>query len=783
MNSNFKSIFRLLILVPLALGFLRCSDPLLHGDVSAKNREPTISNGESEQELVQRINRIREQSLYAMSTNEAISVLEDGLAELGTSLLSRPEPEIRHEIARVFYELTNAYTTVTKYDKALAANAQELAYLKKLYDEDPSWNSKRISQSVNKIDSHDALPVSIDLFDNRLRYSLLVLAKTDASPDAKTRQEVRDAIKYGTEALQRANVPNEKGGFMWSNVCLAHWANGDLVEAQAALDNALTTAGRRSPAKTETKLRQQFFGRCYLIQACLLAEQENGQKAIDFIDKATDYLREDPDPKGLLGHAYLLVARASSSLTQTEMAIDQAIKHLELSDGCESCRYELACAYGKKSMLEDEPARATFLGKATDSLLYVLDRLRTFAIEPKLDAIARDPFLMTVVDQKVARDAIRAYKWDPNEDNARFGEFWHFGIPLKMISYTRLNGDDRLSDVHSTEHASSDSNSPLETQPDATNQTTKQSPQSVNAKRVVSLPLLGIMISFGFCFLLIIPLAIRSYRRFCEATKKCGEFRDAYDEVLHKVGECAHPEFNIVFIHGISGNHHTTWQAGDAAYWPRWVAEDFPNAQVYALQYNAAPLRWMGPTMPLISRGKNLLNLFDSVGIFHVPCVFIAHSFGGLVLKQLWRTAHDRQHREALSSIRGIIFLATPHQGSLLTYLDTLAKLVGQATVTVADLKHHNQLLLDLDDFYRNHPVPMNCAYYETQPTQFGPISLHVVDEASGTLTLPGVMSCGLCADHQSICKPASHDHDIAIRIHNDLKNFADTLFEPPGPF
>jgi hypothetical protein len=277
------------------------------------------------------------------------------------------------------------------------------------------------------------------------------------------------------------------------------------------------------------------------------------------------------------------------------------------------------------------------------------------------------------------------------------------------------------------------------------------------------------------------PLAWPFHYSFLPKTDP--EAEHAHEEALHKVGACADPKFNIVFVHGVAGHHRTTWQAGEneANYWPDWVAEDFPSAQVYALQYNAAPSLWLGPTMPLIPRGRNLLNFFAASGIFRLPSVFIVHSFGGLVLKQLWRSAHQQNHVEALESVRAVIFLATPHHGSLLTYLNVLfVRLAGRTTQTAKDLAHHNQVLLDLAEFYQNRPVPLNYVYYETQRTRLGLLRVKVVDEASAGLGLPKVFPVGLLADHLTICKPSSREHDIAVRIRRDLETIASALFAPP---
>jgi hypothetical protein len=288
-------------------------------------------------------------------------------------------------------------------------------------------------------------------------------------------------------------------------------------------------------------------------------------------------------------------------------------------------------------------------------------------------------------------------------------------------------------------------------------------------------------LSFGPLAWTVHRLLRRSRRAAEKDVHEVHEVHDVHEDLLHNVGDCANPRFNIVFVHGIAGHHRTTWQAerDEGSYWPAWVAQEFTDAQVYALHYNAAPSHWLGRTMPLIDRGNNLLNLFTAKHIFGLPSVFIVHSFGGLVLKQLWRSANDRKHQDAINSIQAIIFLATPHHGSLLGYLEhlTLLRTAARTTQTAQDLQHHSQLLRNLDEYYRNRPIPKNFVYFETQTTRIGPISVKVIDESSASLALPGVHPVGLTADHLSICKPSSPKHDIAVRIRYDLRSIHNYIF------
>jgi triacylglycerol esterase/lipase EstA (alpha/beta hydrolase family) len=52
------------------------------------------------------------------------------------------------------------------------------------------------------------------------------------------------------------------------------------------------------------------------------------------------------------------------------------------------------------------------------------------------------------------------------------------------------------------------------------------------------------------------------------------------------------------------------------------------------------------------------------------PFVFVCHSLGGLVVKQAIRTADSRRAYSTetvafLDTVKGVVFIATPHTGSL----------------------------------------------------------------------------------------------------------------------
>src|SRR5450755_2556884 len=86
--------------------------------------------------------------------------------------------------------------------------------------------------------------------------------------------------------------------------------------------------------------------------------------------------------------------------------------------------------------------------------------------------------------------------------------------------------------------------------------------------------------------------------------------------------------------------------------------------------------------MPLQDRAGNVLEgIFVDLEELHGPIVFVCHSLGGLVVKQLLRKASDMQQSrpeaaELIRRVQGVAFIATPHTGSELANVLGLFKTV-----------------------------------------------------------------------------------------------------------
>ncbi len=250
---------------------------------------------------------------------------------------------------------------------------------------------------------------------------------------------------------------------------------------------------------------------------------------------------------------------------------------------------------------------------------------------------------------------------------------------------------------------------------------------------------------------------------------------------------------DVVFVHGLSGDGFATWQAeGVDGTWMHWLAEDHREAAVWTLDYTAEISNWQaegirgkvarqGPGMAIPDLATTALNVLRNHEIGNRPVVFVCHSLGGLVVKQVLRTAATLgfSDSEALATqTRGVAFLATPHSGSALAtalkYLPGLAR----TTRTVLELEQHSPHLADLKDWYRQNAPAMNIrtvAFAETRPLSGTVI---VVNRTSADPNVPDVQTIPIAdVDHSTIAKPDSRHTQIFMAVDRFIR---DTLLMDP---
>jgi hypothetical protein len=147
--------------------------------------------------------------------------------------------------------------------------------------------------------------------------------------------------------------------------------------------------------------------------------------------------------------------------------------------------------------------------------------------------------------------------------------------------------------------------------------------------------------------------------------------------------------------------------------------------------------------------------------------VFVTHSLGGLLVKQVLRHARDYgdvRWRSVVKRTRGVVFLSTPHSGSDIANWVKHLGFVLRNTVSIKELEAHDPRLRELNIWYRNNVGALGIrteVYCEKIPMH----GFLVVDETSADPGIAGVVPIPMDDDHVSICKPPNKNAHVYKRV------------------
>lgn len=245
-------------------------------------------------------------------------------------------------------------------------------------------------------------------------------------------------------------------------------------------------------------------------------------------------------------------------------------------------------------------------------------------------------------------------------------------------------------------------------------------------------------------------------------------------------------KFDILFIHGLTGDPKETWTSEAGDYWPSWLCEDFPGASVYSLGYPASLFeKWAKKEMDLFERAGNALEYVVAKGIGERPLVIIAHSLGGILAKQIVRCSRDAEDddwKKVAPATKLVVFLATPHTGAALAGV-IKAAVPHFASKSVELLSNDSGILTDINTSYRsfaNASSVKTVVYYEKHKTKNATL---VVSKESADPGVAGTTPVAVDKDHISICKPIDRDDIIYAGIQRHLRNLDASLPATSGAF
>ncbi|KAM0321508.1 hypothetical protein ACHAQA_010076 [Verticillium albo-atrum] len=249
---------------------------------------------------------------------------------------------------------------------------------------------------------------------------------------------------------------------------------------------------------------------------------------------------------------------------------------------------------------------------------------------------------------------------------------------------------------------------------------------------------------------------------------------------------------DICFVHGLTGGRNSTWTAeGQAAPWPKLLlADKLTTARILTFGYDAYVLRAsVASTNKLADHARNLLSDLtdcrEASDAVSRPLIFVAHSLGGLVCKEaiLQSRNNSALHLQGIfSSLAGIIFMGTPHQGSWMAkwakipakglgiIKSTNTKLLGVLETGDDFLESVQRRFLDMvQEQQKQHgrSVEIMCFYEELPITGVGTI----VSQDSATFQSHPLLS--IRATHSGIVKFKREEETGFKRVYAELRRWS----------
>ncbi|KAK3900046.1 hypothetical protein C8A05DRAFT_17604 [Staphylotrichum tortipilum] len=225
---------------------------------------------------------------------------------------------------------------------------------------------------------------------------------------------------------------------------------------------------------------------------------------------------------------------------------------------------------------------------------------------------------------------------------------------------------------------------------------------------------------------------------------------------------------DLVLIHGLNGDYLKTWtHTTTNVCWPKDLLPIvFPHIRVLSLAYDADIYGNTSVTGIRENAQTLLARLRDVRELRHHgrSIVFVAHSLGGIILKQALSIARsDRRYQHLFSATRGFLLYAIPHFGADQSSWLSMAKSFAPVTRRRFSWKgRHSELV---DSLTRNSPDIANlCEDFRFLARRFAIVSFYenrmwpgtrapIVDKTSALLFLEHEEPVPLDADHMNLCR------------------------------
>ncbi|KRT83451.1 hypothetical protein AMK59_3230 [Oryctes borbonicus] len=211
--------------------------------------------------------------------------------------------------------------------------------------------------------------------------------------------------------------------------------------------------------------------------------------------------------------------------------------------------------------------------------------------------------------------------------------------------------------------------------------------------------------------------------------------------------------------------------------WPKdWLTKDCKNLRVIGINYDTSLSKWAttcpeaGSRMTLDERTNELIFKLEQAGVGNRPIIWITHSMGGLLVKNLLCKASNCQetNEKFLNNTKAIVFYSTPHNGSRIATLNSPTSYVVLPSVEVQELReespHLKKMHKEFVDLMYCFPIKV-ISFIETKSTVLTAMKFNflMVEPKSGN---PGIGEYyEIPQDHLGICKPINRESFLYQKV------------------
>ncbi|KAB5562819.1 hypothetical protein GE09DRAFT_761324 [Coniochaeta sp. 2T2.1] len=250
---------------------------------------------------------------------------------------------------------------------------------------------------------------------------------------------------------------------------------------------------------------------------------------------------------------------------------------------------------------------------------------------------------------------------------------------------------------------------------------------------------------------------------------------------------------DILFLHGLGGTSLRTWCKNRDLdlLWPgEWLPADadLSTARILTFGYNAHfSAKRQQASLTIGDFANDLLFSMKyggdgDVKIGEVPIIIVAHSLGGLVFKKAFIHGHlNEEYRKIISSIKAVLFMATPHRGADLA--ETLNRVLSSSIFGhspreyISELAKNSPTIDDLNESFRHHAAKLHIfSFYETLGTTVGPVTTMILGKQSSLLGYQNETAQPMIADHHDVCKFTSPEDPNYRSVRGALRSLVNML-------